>query len=546
MSSKRPVVLMGILLLLILGVAAWFGPLTQGASAAPPVAKALPGVNSISKFVVHQEPDTRWMGTLEYFYTGSPELTTFKVDQWVSRQGDPVAVPVLVRRLAARSGSQRVQFEIYRPHEEPQNTTREFTVVLSAGNQTLATYKLAQTIVWPTFAAMARNREFATNTPQQILDRAVSLIDTNQRHPIAEAKELLLRLLEKNPRMDAAYIEMARVAMKQNWGPEGLYAAEKFLGSAMEIQPDNVNSKILLAYVYAHQKRFKDSEVLMVEAAKSEPPNIWLWTNWGDLYRLQGKQDAAIAKYREAIARPPSKNTYDRARRFAFDQLFPMLEARKDVAGAEALHKQRTADYGGANCFGIEYARFVLDKRGDAAAAIDLARATGEGQCDAQQVRDVRGIAHYVAWSQAQETARADLLREARLYAPTGAALFYRLASSDKTTDTLRQLLGTGERIDQLDNNRATALTYALQNRELDTARRLLKLGARTDVLVGDEMPVALLPVMAQDVEGIRLMQKSGVDYSKVRYRGTTALDHARAHQDKKLMDVLDPKSGAL
>jgi hypothetical protein len=36
------------------------------------------------------------------------------------------------------------------------------------------------------------------------------------------------------------------------------------------------------------------------------------------------------------------------------------------------------------------------------------------------------------------------------------------------------------------------------------------------------------------------------VDYTKVRYQGTTAVEHARKQGDTKLQQLLDPKSGSL
>jgi ankyrin repeat protein len=56
-------------------------------------------------------------------------------------------------------------------------------------------------------------------------------------------------------------------------------------------------------------------------------------------------------------------------------------------------------------------------------------------------------------------------------------------------------LVAAGESIDQQDNDKLTALGYALQNQNLAAARRLLALGARPDVAVGESsVPLALLP----------------------------------------------------
>jgi hypothetical protein len=59
-------------------------------------------------------------------------------------------------------------------------------------------------------------------------------------------------------------------------------------------------------------------------------------------------------------------------------------------------------------------------------------------------------------------------------------------------------------------------------------------------------MPVALLPVFSRDAGAIRLMQRSGIDYTKLRFQGATAIDYARSQGDDKLLQLLDPKSGRL
>jgi len=117
------------------------------------------------------------------------------------------------------------------------------------------------------------------------------------------------------------------------------------------------------------------------------------------------------------------------------------------------------------------------------------------------------------------------------------------LATSDRTTAAARKLIAAGEPIDQLDNDRLTALAYALQNQDLPAAKRLLALGAHPDTPVGfEEVPVALLPVLSGDIEGVRLMRRSGVNYSKLKYRGATALEIAKGIGKPALIDAVGDK----
>src|SRR5262249_40474518 len=72
-ASKRPTILMGVLLLLLLAYlvesrfSAWFGP--NHTPAMPP---PLTGKNTISNLDVHQDRNGLWMADFDYFYTGEP------------------------------------------------------------------------------------------------------------------------------------------------------------------------------------------------------------------------------------------------------------------------------------------------------------------------------------------------------------------------------------------------------------------------------------------------------------------------------------------
>ena len=176
-----------------------------------------------------------------------------------------------------------------------------------------------------------------------------------------------------------------------------------------------------------------------------------------------------------------------------------------------------------------------------------MAQRASASRCDEGAARQALGLAHYLAWSQTREPGRAEALRQARIVRPVGPALLYELATSEHTAAAIEQLVAEGERIDQVDNEQVTALAYAIRANDLVAARRLMRQGARPEALVGfEQMPLALIPVLTGNLDSIRLMQKSGVDYSKLRYKGMTALDHARGIHDTKLLQALDPKAGAL
>jgi tetratricopeptide (TPR) repeat protein len=364
---------------------------------------------------------------------------------------------------------------------------------------------------------------------------------------LSEAKTILEQLITQNAQFDQGYVELARIAMKSIGGPESLHQAESLLSSALQIKPDSANAKILLGYVYAHQGRVAKAEALFADAANSNTRNLWLWANWGELLVMQGKFDQAIVKYREAIARPMTHDTYDRARADAYEHLLVLLQRRKDFDGMEALYKQRIAEFGPGACYSTGYARFMLQVRGDAPGAIDVASGALNQNCEDSEARQILGLAEYVRWANTTGPQRAESLNQARIFLPAGPMPLYLLATSDRTAPAAKQLIASGEKIDQTDNDKLTALAYALQNRDLSAAKRLLALGARPDAPVGyGAIPVALIPVMEGNIEAIRMMQQFGVDYSKLRYRGATASDLAKQSGNSALIAVLAQNQSAL
>jgi tetratricopeptide (TPR) repeat protein len=556
MSVRRPVVLLGIVLALALGFhygSDLYPRLERALHPLPTEPRPLEGKNSISNLTVRQTKPGVWTADFDYFYTGRPASVGLRIDLGgasgsstggVGPEGLQTSLP------RPQRGAHHMRHEIYYPHAQIEThlvTVKLLNLHTISLNDVITSQEVPQLIDWPDLLTWIRNQQLAKGTPEQALLQAVALIDTEDEAQIAEAKSILEELVAQDPRFDAAYVELARVAMKQNWGPEGLHQAESLLGSALQIRPDSANAKILLGYVYAHQKRFSQAEALFVDAEKSNPPNLWLWENWGELYLMQGKVDQAMVEYREAIARPMTHNTYDRARNEAYVRLLALLGQRKDYDGMEALYRQRVAEFGPGACYTVDYAQFKLQVRGDTQGAIDLARGALNQNCEDSGARRVLGMANYVEWASAEGRKRAEALNEARVFLPPGPTALYMLATGERSLAALEKLLVSGEKIDERDNDNMTALAYALQNRDLPAVRRLLALGAQPEFPVGPVgMPVALLPVMDANVEEIRLMQRSGVDYSKLRFRGATALDYAEQSGNKQLLVILGRKRETL
>lgn len=549
--SRRPAILMGLLLVLLGGFLYW-----QHASNAPTVGRRVPppvhlkGKNSVSRLVVKQGKGGTWIAEFDYFYTGDPQYARAEIlaDTPSSGFGTERAVHTETA-LPAQLGAHHARAPV--GYGGDSVTTTGVTVRLAsfiqpANHGTLASQRVEQVIHWPDLYTWLHDQQTTKNTPEQNLARAIGLIDSGDDRELTEAGSLLQRLLEENPKLDAAYVELARVAMKSNWSAEGLHQAESLLGSALKIRPDSADAKILLGYVYANQRQFAKAEATFASAAASNPRNLWLWPNWGELLEMEGKKDQAIAKYREAIDRPMTHDSSDHAREQAYFHLLKLFQDRNDIDGMEALYKQRAAEPAPGACHVTDYAQFILQARGDTQSAIDLARGELNQSCDSA-AREILGLADYVKWATTRGPEADEALNQARVFVPPGAKLIYLLSRSERTIPAVRHLIADSEKIDEKDSSNLTALAHALQEHDYPAAKRLLALGADPTTTVGSgDLPVALMPVMEEDLQGIRFLRKSGVDYSKLRYRGLTALEVAKRAGNNTVLEALGGGGSAL
>lgn len=541
MSFRRPTVLVPGMFAFWLSLAAHAQVAGTGQS---PTTAAPSATNSISNLSLKPQEEGSWQVDFDYSFTGDPPDAMFHVDLTlqVPQHGDAPLVfhgPPVGRRPEPGAHHVSTSFE----YSAPSATSTQFIVSMASGGmgvttsspgvKVLATARIDKVVTWPS----AEERQYYL---------ARDMVTNGSDEAVRQARPLLEQLLARNPKFDPAFLELARIAMGTTGGPEGFHQAETLIKSALEIRPDSANAKILLGFVYAHQHRFPEAQALFVDAARSDPPNLWLWTNWGGLLEMQGQPADAVAKYREAIKRTDSLASGG-ARMEAYRQLLKLLAARKDFDAMEALYKQRIGEYGAGSCFSAEYARFELNVRRNPQAAINLARSALNQDCEDASSRQILGLASYVEWAQESGTESADALNQARIYLPTGAMALYLLASHDSTLPAAKKLLGTGENIDQKDNDQMTALAYALERGKIAAAEGLLGLGARPDIPVGVEaMPVALLPVLDGNLDAIRALQRAGVDFAKLRYRGATAIDFAKQSGNTALLEVLTRDGGKL
>jgi Tetratricopeptide repeat len=543
MSSRGTVILMGALLLILAGYFALrLFPPELVPFAHQPRGRPSDGKDSISGLQVRQTPSGAWTADFDYFYTGTPPDARLVVEL-TPAAGAPSGAVVLFDTFLRKPepGAHHLSAKIRYPGIEGP-TVRVAALmrsqVYSSGVAT--SQRVDRTIDWPDLETYARNQRLATRSPQDNVQQAQALIDTGEDQKISEARLMLEQLLEQNPNLDTAYVELARVTLYTTAGPEGLHQAEELLDTALQMKPGSTDAKILLANVYSHEGRFTQADTLFKEAAGTHSGNPWLWENWAEMLQMEHQSDHASTMYRKVIALPMTHDRNDRARLAAYAHLLALLESRKDFDGMEALYKQRIAEHGWGSCYSKDYTRFLLQIRGNIDAAIDSARRALHQECDDAPSRELLGLAEYAKWAASKGSPRMEALNQARIFLPMGARALYLLASSARTAPAARQLVAAGEPIDQKDNDNLDALAYALQDHDYDAVRRLVALGARPQTPVSPvAIPVAFLPILSGDAAGVRVLRNLGVQYSKLRYRGATALDFAKQQGNQALLSAL-------
>jgi tetratricopeptide (TPR) repeat protein len=516
----------------------------------------LPGENSVSNLVVAQGRFGEWTADFDYFFTGDTGFsgdTAYAQVMLALTPENALNEGIFASPLGwAERGAHHISVWIDYPGGRPQRTIAVTASLLggmlrsglpvsaATARPVIASREVTKQIDWADLETWARSSYLSSHSVEESLKKSSALIDNGTEWEARQARGYLEALIADNPRLDGAYVQLARLSKNTDGGPAGLHQAEELLQSALQINPQSADAKILLGSVYTSQKKYVKAEALFADAATLNTNNLWLWSDWGELFVLEGKPAEAIGKYREAITRPMTHDSYDRARVFAYRELIDLLKVRADLDGMEALYRQQIQEFGPGSCYSAGYSRFLLYDRGDAQAAIDLSTRALNQNCNDSESRELLGLAQYVKWASTAGPQSEQALNQAHLFLPAGPRAFYGLARSERSLAAARKLIAAGEPIDQVDNDQMTALAYALQGHDVEAARRLLKLGASPEATVGvAQMPVALLPVAEADIEEIRLLRENGVNFSQIRFQGVSAVDLAKRIGNPTLVDAL-------
>lgn len=395
-------------------------------------------------------------------------------------------------------------------------------------------------IVWPPAEIYRENIAIFGKPTAELLAEAVDMIDEGQETSLNTAKRRLENILSREPKNSTVFVELARIAMKSNWGTEGLHQAEQLITTALIHDPENTNAMVLQGYVFAHQKKFEAAEKSLSKAAAKGTNNLWLWVNWGELLLMKGNVEPAIDKYYKALQGVRPKNTNDNARKAAYYALINLDPKYLPTEKIESLHKSRISEFPEHPCFKAEYAKFKVLMQTDVQSAKSIALDSIASGCRHDIAKRALGLGLYYSWVNLSGEQAVNELTQARVNFPEGPNLLLELARVDSGIPVIKKLMANGLNIDQINNRQLTALALALREGEHGVAKRLILLGARLSISTSEgDFPLGFIPLMNRDVEGVKLMRAHGVDYTKLKWRGQTATEVAKGIGDLNLLNAL-------
>jgi hypothetical protein len=548
MKEKRATFLMAIMLVLLAGYLLKsqlnYNLYQLERSTESPKEPPLAENNKISNLQISKNMNGTYTAKFEYFYRGEPEPAWLSVqaeaNQTAKKHFD--IAPVKLER-----GAHTVEVEVPRPTEQEEVTTKKITVSIVAFQQTqemtAASTEIDYAIEWPNLYTYLNIKQSSAKSIEELYSEAVNYIDQSTGESLRLAKHNLEQILLNKPNYVPAYSELARIAMKTSWGPEGLGQAEKYLKSALELDAKHANTKVLLGYVYTHQKRYKEAEDELAEAANIGTTNSWLWANWGELLLVQKKDNLALEKYLHIIESNRTYDTNDRARLDAYAHIFMILEKQKLFDKMDSFYQKRADEFGKYPCFFADYALFRITHYGDHESGISNSKKAIDSGCNEAYARNILGISFYMAWSVLSGNEKNIAITQARVFLPEGPRLFYELARNEKTSKVIAKLIENGSSLSEQDNEKLSALAYALIENDIDAAKRLIGFGAKFDELVGhDQYPVAIIAFYNQNVKAIALMQETGVDFINIKFNGMNAVEYAKRLNNKAILEIVVKK----
>lgn len=448
--------------------------------------------------------------------------------------------------LESEAGTTVISLQIVRPAKKEENFTTKYLALdfteTETEKRTIDTYPLI--IEWP---AINDIKEPSIPFLNKLHDHIVYLNDYNSSESYKKAKRLIDYSLARNPNFVDTYHELARYLMKtQGFGTNssGVMQAEQVLLTAKEIDPEHANTRVLLGYVYSWQNRFDESLQELEKAKEIGTDNLWLYTNWGEMYERKGEPDKAIYHYKKAIEGPRPKNSYYRGMLFAYKYLSSLYIDQKMYQEASELNKEASGKFREKECFKAQMQlvdALYLDKYEEVLNDLEL---NTYKYCK-NTYKEIKTVANLRMWnylvSKGEDTAET-YYRKATVINPDYVDLLATVARYQFSIDegVLENLNKNKRGLDITDSDNKSALISTILTNDRNAAERLIKAGANVNNVYTEQKVTALIMAVAyNNLEMVKLLVNNGADVNHKLINGLTALDIARSNNFSEIAEFL-------
>ncbi|WP_223671331.1 ankyrin repeat domain-containing protein [Kangiella shandongensis] len=374
------------------------------------------------------------------------------------------------------------------------------------------------------------------------------LIDYNGSKYYKKAKRLIDYSLAKDPNFVDTYHELARYLMKtQGFGTNspGVLQAEQVLLTARDINPEHANTRVLLGYVYSWENRFEEALKEFEKAEEIGTDNLWLYTNWGQMYERKGKTKKAIKYYRKAVSDPKPQNSYDRGMLFGYRYLSSLYLSEKMYKEASKMNAEASKKFDEKECFEAKMQlidALYLDKYEQVLNQLELSPSR---YCKSTY-KELKVVANIRMWNSLSKKNKGEAelyYRKATVLNPDYVELLATVAQYEfSVNEGVLENFKTNKRgLDVTDADDRSALVKAILSNDIESVERLINAGASVSKSYTEQKLTALIIAVAyNNLELVKLLVKEGANINHKIANGMSAIDIARSNGFNKVAKYLD------
>lgn len=383
-----------------------------------------------------------------------------------------------------------------------------------------------------------------------MLKQAVHIIDTSsEMHELVRARNIIDKIIYESPENIEAYIALARFHMKMGSAPGGLNTAEKILNEALEIDGKHANAHVLLGYVYLRQKRYEKAESEFEISKRLGTDNLWLYTNWANLYTQMQDSERAYDKFEKVINTPRQMTREDRALEDGFSLYLNYAKKQFDIKRTGTILERRVMSFPDNGCYHSYYADYLVTHERKYEEAEKIARKAIDVGCARNGFANkvlaktllIKSLYHnYVSISQAKK----DYKKSGILY-NNEARMVAELSDAAEIGDLYKRLKNKwGIDVDDKGVEGGAAIAYCVNEKRYLCVENLLTHDSSVNQVVNERgWSLLMLAVYAKDKAMVKRLLLAGAnpDYSSP--DGASAHVIADSLNEKEIEDMLKESS---